>query len=334
MTDVLLLSSADLEELLDFASVLRALEEAFHAERQGLWDTPTRIAARTASGGLLAMPCGGGAPPGLGAKLVSTFPGNSSLGHPSVSGLYVLFDPVVGAPLSVMDGAYLTLIRTAFVSALATRALARSGAGTLGILGAGAQAGFHVRALALVRPIARVVIWARRKDQARELIATLRARADLQQVTAWEVAAEPDEAAGCDVVVTATGATEPVLSGRWLSDASHVNAIGTHTRDTRELDTEAVTRAVTLVVETAGTLAEAGDLQRADDEAGGVLTRVVTLGALLDPSFPSPRSGQWGAEGGISIFKSCGVAFEDLAVAALALRRARERGIGVRFAFT
>jgi ornithine cyclodeaminase/alanine dehydrogenase-like protein (mu-crystallin family) len=87
------------------------------------------------------------------------------------------------------------------------------------------------------------------------------------------------------------------------------------------------------VVETAGTLPEAGDLQLAEDEAGGVLSRVVTLGALLDPSFRESRSVQSGGRGGISIFKSCGVAFEDLAVAALALRRARERGLGVRFVF-
>ena len=331
MTDVLLLSAADLEEALDFMSVLEVLEEAFHAERKGLWDTPKRITARTPAGGLLAMPCGGGSPQGLGAKLVSTFPGNSALGRPSVSGLYLLFDPIGGAPLCVMDGAYLTRIRTAAVSALATRVLARSNAGTLGILGAGAQAESHVRAIAVVRPITRVVVWARRKDQAEGLIASLRARADLRQVASWKVAAEPAEAASCDVVVTATGATEPVLLGRWLSGAAHLNAIGTHTRNTREIDTEAVTRASILAVEAADTLLEAGDFQLAEDEAGGVLPRVATLGALLDPSAPSSRFGERGA---ISIFKSCGIAFEDLAVAALALRRARERALGVRFSFT
>jgi ornithine cyclodeaminase/alanine dehydrogenase-like protein (mu-crystallin family) len=230
-----------------------------------------------------------------------------------------------------MDGAYLTLIRTAAVSALVTRVLARLNAETLGVLGAGVQAESHVRAIALVRPITRVVMWARRKDQAEGLIASLRTRADLCHVTSWAVAAEPAEAAGCDVVVTATGATEPVLCGRWLSRAAHLNAIGTHTRNTREIDTEAVTRASILVVETADTLLEAGDLQLAEDEAGGVLARVTTLGALLDPSAPSSRFGERGA---ISIFKSCGIAFEDLAVAALALTRAQERAIGVRFSFS
>ncbi len=332
MQDPLLLSRPDLEVALDFPSALAAIESAFHAERRGLWDTPKRITARTRAGGLLAMPCGGGSPEALGAKLVSTFAGNSALGLPSVSGLYALFDPSTGVPQAVMDGAYLTLVRTAAVSALATRLLSRPDAKTLGILGAGAQAEFHTRLIALVRPVARVVIWARQREKAAALIASLQGREDLRQVTSWMVAGEAREAAGCDVVVTATAATEPVLFGRWLSEGSHVNSIGAHTRTTREIDTEAVTRASVLATETSDTLLEAGDFQMADDEAaGGVASRVVTLGALLDPAHAPVRSRDPGA---ITIFKSCGVAFEDLAVAALALGRARELNLGSRFGFS
>jgi ornithine cyclodeaminase len=329
MQDALLLSRADLETVLDFESVLRALEEAFRAEHRGEWDTPRRIAAHTKAGGLLAMPCAGGSPEALGAKLVSTFSGNGALGLPSVSGLYALFDPRTGTPLSVMDGGYLTLIRTASVSALATRLLARADVRTLGILGAGAQAEFHIRVLATVRRIETVVIWARRKEQAEAMLARLKARPDLRQVTGWRIAEDESEAAGCDVVVTATTVTEPVLSGRALAEGSHVNAIGAHTRSTREIDTAAVTRASLLAVETRDTLMEAGDFQMAEAEAGGVVARVLTLGALLSPrAAPAPRDPR-----AISVFKSCGIAFEDLAVAALAFRRAQELNLGVHFSF-
>src|SRR5262245_49232142 len=143
MQDALLLSRRDLENVLDFPSVIEALEASFRAEHRGEWDTPMRIVARTKAGGLLAMPCGGGSPPALGAKLVSTFPGNAARNEPSVAGLYALFDPERGVPLSVMDGSYLTLVRTAAVSALATRVLSRPDARTLGLCGAGAQAAMH-----------------------------------------------------------------------------------------------------------------------------------------------------------------------------------------------
>lgn len=330
MQDALLLSRVDLEALLDPESVIDAVVEALRAEQRGFWNTPKRIAARTEAGSLLAMPCGGGVPEALGAKLVSTFPGNSERGLPGVSGLYALFDPSTGVPLAVMDGAYLTLVRTAAVSAVATRLLARPEARTLGLFGAGAQARFHAMYAARVRPIDAVVVWARRREKAESLLAELEGSGDLPRVSSFRVAGRPEEAAECDVVVTATASIEPVLLGRWLRAGAHVNAIGTHTKDSREVDAEVVTRAQTLAVETGQTLEEAGDLQMAEQEKGGVLSRVVTLGALLDrssaPATSDPRA--------ITLFKSCGVAFEDLAVAALALRRALATSRGVRFAFS
>ncbi len=327
MPEALLLSASDLEKALDFPSVLAVLEEAFHAERRGGWDTPKRITARTAAGGLLAMPCAGGSPASMGAKLVTTFPGNTARGLPSVSGLYALFDPDTGALQAVMDGGYLTLVRTAAVSALATRLLAREDARSLGVLGAGAQAEFHIRLIATVRPIEQVTVWARKRYRAEALVASLRSRDELGRVVSWMVADEAKEAAGCDIVVSATAAAEPVLLGTWLREGSLVIPIGAHTRTTREIDSEAVARASVLAVETVDTLAEAGDLQMAEDEAGGVVERAVTLGDLLDPSRPGLRDPQ-----AITLFKSCGVAFEDLAVANLAFQRARASKAGTGFA--
>ncbi len=330
MQDVLLLSRLDLERVLDPPSVIGALEGAFRADHLGEWDTPRRIAARTRAGSLLAMPSGGGSPEGLGAKFATIFPGNRALGIPSVCGLYALFDPGTGVPLVVMDGGFLTLIRTAAVSAVATKLLSRPDAATLGVFGAGAQAEFHVRLMALVRPIKSVVIWARRRDTAALLVASLRSRPELRQVSKWTAAEAPEEAAGCDIVVTATGATEPVLAGRWLTPGAYVNPIGTHMRNAREVDAETVARASVLAIETADTLAEAGDLQMAQAEVGGVVDRVTTLGALLDPGrSPTARDPE-----AITLFKSCGVAFEDLAVAVLAFERASRDEDPRRFDFS
>jgi ornithine cyclodeaminase len=229
-----------------------------------------------------------------------------------------------------MDGGYLTLIRTAAVSAVATKLLSRPDSATLGVFGAGAQAEFHVRLIAAVRPIESVVIWARRRPAAAALVASLRCRPELRHVPKWTAAEAPEEAAACDIVVTATGATEPVLEGRWLTPGAYVNPIGTHMRNAREVDSESVARASVLAIETSDTLAEAGDLQMAQAEVGGVVNRVTTLGALLDPRrLQSPRDPE-----AITLFKSCGVAFEDLSVAALAFERALRDQALRRFDFS
>ncbi len=327
MPDAILLSARDLERALDFPLVLATLAAAFRAEHAGAWDTPRRITASTAAGGLLAMPCAGGSPVGLGAKLVTTFPANAA-GLPTVSGLYALFDPETGRLQAVMDGGYLTLVRTAAVSALVTDLLAAPAAESLGILGAGAQAGFHARFIARVRPIKTVRIWARRPEQAESLIVSLRGSAECDRVKNFEVTSSPDEAVRADVVVTATSSPTPLLRGFALREGAHVNAIGAHTRTTREMDTEAVTRASRLLVESADTLLEAGDFQIAQDEGGGVIARVETLATLVAQKSPLPRDPQ-----AISLFKSCGVAFEDLAVAALGAARARDLGLGHSFRF-
>lgn len=329
MPDALLLRRADLESVLDFPSTIAALNEAFRAESRGEWDTPRRIAARTAAGALLAMPCAGGAPAVLGAKLVTTFAGNTALALPTVAGVYALFDPATGGLLCLLDGAYLTLVRTAAVSALAARTLAREDARSMGVLGAGAQAGFHIRLIAHVRPIDRVTVWARKRDRAQALVDSLRRRDDLARIKTWTIAEEAGDAAGCDVVVSATSSAEPVLLGRFLSEGSLVIAMGAHTQSTREIDTEAVARAAFLAVETEGTIEEAGDFQIAEAEVGGVIGRARPLGSLLDPPSPPPIDPR-----SIRVFKSCGVAFEDLAVATLAFARAKERNLGLRFSFS
>src|SRR6266699_4269238 len=156
----LLLTRGDLARLLDFDAVIEAVAAAFTAYSSGRTQTPLRVGVEPpgTDGVLLAMPCAVAEPPALGAKIVSVFRGNPARGLPTVSSTYVLSDYETGAPLAIMDGSYLTAIRTAAGSAVATRELARADASTLGVFGTGVQARFHVETIRRVRRLERILV--------------------------------------------------------------------------------------------------------------------------------------------------------------------------------
>src|SRR5215472_7827976 len=162
----LLLTRGDLSRLLDYNAVIEAVADAFAAYSGGRTQTPLRVGVEPpgTDGVLLAMPCAVAEPPALGAKIVSVFRGNPARGLPTVTSVYVLSDYATGAPLAVMDGGYLTGIRTAAGSAVATRALALSTASSLGVFGTGVQARFHVETIRRVRPIDHVFVAATSAD--------------------------------------------------------------------------------------------------------------------------------------------------------------------------
>lgn len=303
----------DMERTISEDEAIDVMRDAFVAETRGLWHTPARIAAHVEEGSLLAMPCARrGENPALGAKLVTTFPGNAASGRPGVAGVYVLFDPHDGRPLLVLDGGYLTLLRTAAVTALAARVLSPAGASTLGVLGTGGQAEFHVRLVSRVRKIDRVVLWGRSEARANDLASRL-----VKEGFPVEVAPQSADAAKQDIVVTATGSHEPIVDATAITQNALVCAIGAHTPATRELSSDLVAAAVTRVVESKGTLAEAGDFQVPATEGLVDLSTIRTLGELVTAAEDSRTAGPTG----IRVFKSCGIAFEDLALATQIARR-------------
>ena len=174
-----------------------------------------------------------------GVKVLSLFPGNAALGEDTHVGSVLLFESQRGAPVALLDAASLTAIRTAAVSAVATRLLAREDAGDLALLGAGVQAHTHLEALLHVRPLRRVRVWSRDPERARRFARTASGRHHLP-VTPAATARQAVE--GADLVCTLTGASEPVLEGGWLAPGAHVNAVGACTPNARELDTDAVRR--------------------------------------------------------------------------------------------
>jgi ornithine cyclodeaminase/alanine dehydrogenase-like protein (mu-crystallin family) len=291
---VRVLDAAELRAALPWPVAIAALERAFRDEDPGA--TPPRSSLAVPGGELLLMPAHGGA--GLGVKLVTLAPGNPARGLPFIHGAYVLFSADGLVPEALLDGTELTAIRTAAVSALATDRLARPDARSLVIFGAGTQARAHVEAMRAVRPIETVAIVGRDPRRARELADAVGA----------EVAG-PEVLAGADLVCTCTTSAEPLFDGTRLAPGAHVNAIGAYRPDLRELD-DAAMRCATVVVETRATaLAEAGDVIGAGLGPGALLE----LGDVVRGAAGRPD------REAITVFKSVGLAFADLAVARAAL---------------
>ena len=245
-----------------------------------------------------------------GVKLANIFPGNGARGLPSVSSLYVAFDGNTGVPLATMDGGAITVRRTAATSALASSYLSRRDSATLLVLGAGRMAPMLIEAHRSVRPIQRVLVWARDLGQAHALAERIGA----------EVAANRDMAVRvADIVASATLAREPLISGALLRPGTHLDLVGAYAPDMRESDSEAVARASVFIDTTGGARAEAGDLIQAIAEGRFAWSEVkADLAALVSGRHPGRRD-----DAEITLFKSVGAAIEDLAAARLVLAWAR-----------
>jgi len=257
----------------------------------------------------------------LGMKAVSVFPGNAQRGIDTHQGAVLLFEADTGRLSALMDGAAITAIRTAAVSGVATDVLARPDASELAILGAGVQARTHIEAIAAVRPLRRVRIWSRNAEHAAALAAELRRRFGFPIEAAPSAEAAVREA---DIVATVTASPEPILQRAWLKEGVHINAVGSSIPTSREIDTATMVAARLFVDRRESALAEAGDLLIAIREGAVKGDHVqAELGEVIigkNPGRRSPRE--------LTLFKSLGLAVEDVASAAYIARRARETGTG------
>lgn len=328
---MLVLSRADLEQVLRPDTLVAALETAFRRYAGGLCRITTRTVIPADDGGvLLLMPAawragGGEATPALGTKLVTVYPGNAARGHPTLYGSYVLMNGQTGQPLAFLEATFLTGIRTGATSALAAQYLARPDARVLACFGAGVQAGFQLRCLAAVLPIDRVLVVGRDPDRARAFCRAMRDRLGL----AVDVASDAAKAVGeADVVTCATTSATPVVSGANLRPGTHVDAVGAFRSTDREVDTDAVRRSLVVVDTYEGALEEAGDLL-IPLAAGAIGREHITaeLAELVTGSRPGRTAGE-----AITLFKSVGFALEDLAAARLAVEKARAQGVGTEIA--
>jgi thiomorpholine-carboxylate dehydrogenase len=229
----------------------------------------------------------------MGAKLVSFYPGNEGTGMPTHMATILLFRPDTGEPLAAMDGRLITEMRTAAVSAAATKRLAGPDSHVLALLGSGVQAAAHLEALRLVRPIDEVRVWSRNPEHARRFAEAHGARAVVAETAVRDA----------DIVVTATNARAPILSGAWLKPGAHINAVGSPRPDWRELDDAAM--ANTLVVDSRDAVLK---------ESGDVILSGAPIAAEIGEIFAGTKTVPAGAT---TVFKSVGLAVEDIAAARL-----------------
>jgi alanine dehydrogenase len=276
-------------------------------------------------GVLLAMPCALAAEPrALGAKIVSVFRGNPARGLPTVTSIYILSDYDTGAPLAIMDGSYLTAIRTAAGSAVASRELARPDAHTLGVFGTGVQARFHVETIRRVRSLDRVLVSATSEQKGRAFVDWVTQTTGI----AAEVA-EPPATSGADIVAACTTSATPVVLDEHVRDGAHVNAVGAFTPTTRELPSKLIGRARVYVDTRAGALSEAGDLLLAAQEGAFELDAVAgEVGEVVLGGVPGRSNATE-----VTVYKSVGAAFLDAATARLAYDQAGPKAVGTVYQF-
>jgi ornithine cyclodeaminase/alanine dehydrogenase-like protein (mu-crystallin family) len=319
---MLVLSEHDVRRLLDMESCVEAMTEVLSSLARGELYLPLRSMARPEEGSSLIglMPAyRGGEAPVWSLKEIVVSPGNPARGLDAHQGA-VLLHGETGELVAALNASPVTAIRTAAVSAVATRALAKPDAERVAILGAGVQARAHVDAMRVVLDDPEIRIWARRLEEAEKLAAE----------TGTVVAPSQDAALfGAEVVCTTTTASEPIVEHRWLAPGAHVNAVGSSIPTARELDTETMAKASLFVDRRESTLNEAGDyLLAAAEGAFGPEQIKAELGEVLAGMHPGRQH-----EDELTVFKSLGIAVEDLAAAELVVRRAREQGVGTEVPF-
>ncbi len=324
---MLVLSAREIESLLDLDELIDALSPAMAALSAGEVSMPPRIGAmaRDYNGILGVMPVYLGPSRTLEAKLVSIYPDNEARGLPSHLAIILVFDPATGAPLALMDGTYITGVRTAAGAALATRILARPDADALVIVGTGVQARAHGRAIPRVRPIREIRIVGRSEAKTRALADELQAEIG---ISTKAVSSFQKAAAGASVICATTHSIEPVIHGKFLEPGVHVNSVGLNPAG-RELDDEAIVKSLVVVESRQSALAPPPG--GANDLLWPIRDGVITeahIHAEIGEIIAGKREGR-ASPSQITLYKSVGVAVQDAVAAQQVLSKARERGVGV-----
>jgi len=320
--EVVVLSHAEVTELLPYDECIELMAQALVDLTEGrIWHPLRSVVRPPDQPSLMGLMAAHRSAPDkdYAIKVVCIFPGNRAKGLDSHFGTVTLYDGETGKPLAVADAAAITAIRTAAVSAVATRSLAREEASELAVLGAGVQARAHLLALATVRPFSAARVWGRTEAKARELIDELELPFPVEVVASAREAVE-----GADVVTTTTASREPIVVREWLAPGAHVNAVGSSIATAREIDAATMAEAALFADRRESFFAEAGDYLLAVDEIGEQEVRA-ELGEVLTGAGEGRRDAEE-----LTLFKSLGVAAEDLAAVEHLYRRAIDTGAGQR----
>jgi ornithine cyclodeaminase/alanine dehydrogenase-like protein (mu-crystallin family) len=324
---VLILNEAEVRELLPMRECIRLMSDALASFARGEVHQPLRTIIRPPGAkGLLGLMSAfrGGEQSALGLKAISVFPGNPAVGLDAHQGAVILFSVDTGELLALINASAITALRTAAVSAVATNLLAREDAAELTVIGAGVQARTHVPALSCIRTLKRARIVSRDPKHSRLCAEELQTHFSFPIES---IDGTPEALANTDIVVTATSSHDPVLKREWLPAGVHINAIGTHSPSSREIDTQTMSTARIFVDSRESALNESGDYLLAAAE--GAINResiVAEIGELLLSNEPARKSATE-----ITLFKSLGLAIEDIVCADFLYKAAQTEDRGSWF---
>jgi ornithine cyclodeaminase/alanine dehydrogenase-like protein (mu-crystallin family) len=324
LKNALILDQEQVKQLLPMEHCITLMREALRTLARGANINPLRFVFRPheTSRLLSMMPAYVKSSELLGMKIVTVGTRSRDSRYDAHQGLVVLFDPEHGAPSAIFEASSITAIRTAAVSAVATDLLARPQAGDLAILGTGVQARAHLEAMALIRPLRRIRVFSRDIDNRRAFVAYA---ANSLSLKVEPMPGVRDALEGADLICTMTSSATPIVEGRWLEPGSHINAVGSCIPTAREFDTDAMRRVRLFVDSRESAANEAGDFMMAVRD-GGIREDAIAaeLGELI-----LGREGR-SSPADITLFKSLGLAVEDLAAATYVLSQADESQTGVR----
>jgi len=316
------LSEADVRAVLSMQDLIDVMESAVTAFSAGRVKQPVRTVIETPGGFYGTMPAYMESPAAMGAKLVTVYHDNAHKGLPSHLATIILLDPATGALLATMDGRFITEARTAAVSAVAVRYLASADAHKLAIIGSGVQARSHLEALSIVRRLSDIRCWSPTVAHARKFVGDSRG-VPLRHVESAQAAIE-----GADIIVLVTASPTPVISDAWVKPGACVISVGACRPNQREMDPALVARARVIVDSRAAALQESGDIVMGIQEGRFGEDHIA---AELGQVAANPSLGRTGDDR-ITIFKSLGMAVEDVAAADLVYRRASEMERGAAIA--
>lgn len=319
----LILSGEDVRKALPMRQAVGAIQKAFAQLSAGAADVPLRVGLQVPKhhGVTLFMPGYLAGDEQMAVKIVSVFNDNPAKGLPLIHALVVVVDAESGAPAAVMDGTYLTALRTGAASGAATALLARQDSHVAAIFGAGAQARTQLEAIQAVRPIREAWVYDLNPQRARDYVAEMSPALDLK----IQVAGSPSQALQhADVICTATTAASPVFDDADLKPGTHINAVGAYTPEMQEIPAETVQRSKVVIDHHQASMAEAGDLliplKQGLISADHIYAELGEIAAGLKPGRQSPQE--------ITFFKSVGVAVQDVAAANAVLQAARKMNLG------
>jgi ornithine cyclodeaminase/alanine dehydrogenase-like protein (mu-crystallin family) len=320
---VLILTAADLARALPMSEAISSMEETFRlADGETQIPVRTRIPLTTRAGTFLIMPALVESIEVLGTKIASVIPGNARSELEPVQAFYSLISAVDGRLLAIMEGIYLTAVRTAATSALATRLMSRAVPARLCVFGTGTQARYHLEAISSVREIIEARVCGSSPERSAEF-ARLQGACYPFPIRPATSAAAVEEA---DIICTCTNSPEPVFEGGHLKAGAHINAIGAYRPETREVDDKTMKRARVVVDSLTGAMAEAGDILI--PFRSGILRREQIVGDLSE--IVRGVSPGRASEEEITVFKSVGFALEDLGAGLRAYNNALRLGLGTK----